>query len=958
MPKLKINANKIAIFTDYHLGVNANNLSKLDIALQYSKWFINECKKEKVTKVIFLGDWFHDRTSLNINTLNVSYEILKSIAEEFKVFLILGNHDIFYKQNMSVHSLKAFSDIDNLNLISSTTELIINDKYETLLCPFHWEVPSKKYDILFGHFEMSGAKMASGLSSDKMEMSKLTQFSKLSFSGHYHISKEYKFKNGKVITVGSTHEHDWGDYGNKKYIYILDGNTLEYKKIENTITPKHKKLFWSNLDINLKQFKGHYIKIIIDTEYEYDKVNEMILKLKTLGALSVNLDFIFSVNDQLLAGQNKSNKKAYTKFEYIKNYIDDMGDIPNIDKKDILNKMTEYFEIAEKKSEKTLSLNANDIIFKSISIQNFKSIGQKIIMNYNEYEGVWFVKGKNIDKGGSVGAGKTSIISAIIFALYGKDLKNTKNKFIFNRLLGDSINTEVLLEFTINKKLYKVITWFNPRTRGLHMELFEDQNGEWLDITKSTIFETKKYIEFTLLKCSYDLFKSSIYLCGQDYKSFFTLSKSAKRSFLENVFNLTIFGEILSLVRSDYNKLNNEINLLENKIGHNTKLINNLNKQKITFDKDKAIEIENIKTNIKDKVKKIKELSKTTYDKDLEELSKNLKLNTDIAKDIKNYTAAKRKLEKLILTNENSNKYIEKDITKYDKILNSICDKCEQKIKTNFKINSNTILLNENKTKLDNAKLKLQKLNNKLESLNKCYKEEMELKLNIKELKLDKKYNDNAIQTLKTDILDLRTKLNTIKNKENTLDVIIKDTEKELNIDNTNIKKYYKNLTVFDILSTISSEDGVKTYIIQDLIQVLNKLMHKYLNRMNAEFSIIFNNNFDVEFLTISGACSFDNFSGGEKRMIETSAMFAFRRLLWADGIRSNITVLDEVLDSGISDSHIKLFLDIIKYESIKDFKKTNIKTSTFIITHKNIDEEEFDGVLTIQKENGISTIV
>jgi len=955
---IKINTDNLAIWTDYHIGIKQNNEQKLEIAEKYIDWFILKCINNKVDKVVFLGDFFHTRNTINVNILNKSYEILKKLTDNFEVFLIIGNHDIFYKQQMNVHSLKGFSDIPNLHLIENTTEILINEKKTGLMCPFHWEVPkNKKYDYMFGHFEMSGAKLAGSLSIDKMPMQKLLDYAPLVFSGHYHISKEYLFETGKVITVGSTFEQDWGDFNNEKGFYILDGKTFKYKKIINDFSPKHKKIFWSNILDNLSEFNGCFVKVVVDCPYTFDKLNELVLKLKTTGAINVEVDFLYNVEDFASSDNTISQKKSYTKFEYIKNYIDDMSNIEGVEKSEILKQMTEYFQKAESESNKILSLNANDIKFNSISIQNFKSIGEKIKMNYDDYHGVWYVKGENLDTGDSVGAGKTSIISAIVFALFGKDLKNTKNKYIFNRLMNIKLQTEVELLFTINNIEYKIKTHFNPKNPTTHMSLYKFDDN-WIDISKSSIVETKKYIEHTLLKCSYDLFKSSIYLCGQDYKSFFTLNKGKKRNFLEDIFNLSIFGEILILIRKDYNKLNNEINTLESNVNYNKKMLIDLIKQNKNFEQNKKAEIEKINLE--------RDLNTVEYDKSI-----NIDLNIKIAKlneklikydlikdNILKLKKQKAELSNTIIQTEAETKYLKKNNLKYTKTLVKLCKNCSNIISEKFNINKNNIEIETKNKDIAQYKMKVDVIDVNLNKLQNVFKKLNVILKKVNEIKIENKYKKQNETRLKDISAKLEIRLKDIINKDNSLVEMIENSKKDLNKNMNTISEYYKKLKILDILSAIANEDGVKTYIIHDLIQVLNKLMRRYLDQMGTEFNISFKNNFDVTFLTSSGECSFENFSGGEKKCIEVAAMFSFRRLLWADGIRTNLTVLDEVMDAGISSQYCQLFLDIIKKESEKDFNSSGIKTTTFIISHKNFNPEDFDGTLIVRKTAGISKII
>jgi len=953
---IKINDDKILVFSDLHLGRKNNSIELLTQDQEYIDWLIKQGLNTGIRSILFLGDFSHSRTSLNVNTMNESYAILKKLTAHFKVYLIIGNHDIFYKNKTDVHSLKGFSDIDNLVLIDKTEEMLVNGN-EFLLCPFHWEVPTKKYAAMFGHFEMAGAQMASGLSEDKMHMRDLVKHAPIVFSGHYHIRKEYNFKNGRVLTVGNPFQQDWGDYKNEKGIYIVDTKTLEYNFIKNDISPNHIKIYWSELPKDLDFVNGNYIKLVVDKKFKFDEVNAFIIKLRSSGAKNVNPEFLYSFKDTLNEG-NKSLKKAYTKLEYIKNYIDDLPEIEGVNKDNILNTFINYFKVAEETSVEVLALNANNIIFDNISIQNYKSIGEKIKMEYSNYSGVWLVQGQNNDTGCSVGSGKTSIISAIVFALYGKDLKNTKNKYIKNRLMSSkNLDCEIVLQFRINDIKYKISTGFYYDSNGMNCHLYCMKDNKWSDITKSSVKETLRFVEYNLLKCSYSLFKSSIYLCGQDYNSFFTMSKSGKRSFLEDIFNLKIFGVILGLVRKDRIIDQNTLNELEHNIVQNNKIIKDLQNEDIKFKENKESEIKAIENNILMLKNELSKIDLVKIEKDLEKIKAKL-LNTDkIESEYKKVKNNIKEHEISIRNAKNDIKYYTKLNGKFEKTLSIVCEKCIPQIKNEYKIKENEDFIESTMYEKDLYEKDLEKIQIKFNKLNKALDTIQKIKAIKTKLEYELKYNITTKKDLEQRIKNSKISLDKVKSKVNSLSVIIKSRQDENKDNSVLVNHLYDKLKMYDIIENISSEDGVKTYIMEDLIHVLNKLMTRYLNDMGAEFQITFDNNFDVEFLTTSGECSFANFSGGEKTMVEMSAMFSFRRLLYKDGIRSNLTAMDEIFDSGISNSQCVSFLSILKKEAKKDQTISENINTMFIITHKNFDANEFDGILTVEKTNGISTI-
>jgi len=940
---ITMEGDKIALFSDLHLGINQNNSKKLVVANEFIIDFIKKLKSYNITHIFFLGDWYHDRTSINVNTLNQSYDIMKMLCKHFQVIQIIGNHDIHYKTHCKVHSIRTFSDIPNLTIINSTTEVIINNK-SFLLCPFHFDDIDKKYDYLFGHFEMSGAALAGAISEGSLSMEELTNYSSRVYSGHYHIQRKYKFKKGVVTTVGNPFQQDWGDYHNDKGFYILDIKTGKDEFIHNTLSPIHVKYFYSSLPKHFNDANGNYVKLLVDTEFEFQDINDLSVKLSEHGALSIQVEFLHSIShNELLEESTAQFKEGYSKYDYIKTFISNMDKVSDIPKNTILKGLTKYFNNV-KEELGTTSSSHNDIVFKTITIQNFKSIGSPIVLNYQDYTGAWYIQGINQDSGGSVGTGKTNVASAIVFALYGKDLKNTKNKYIPNRLLDNKkIHTMVELLFSVNGIEYTVTTSLDGNT--VNMRLLKGDE----DISKGSVKNTKKIIEDELLECSYELFKSSIYLSGRDYSNFFELGKHQKRNFLEDVFNLSIFGKMYDEIRKDHNIVAKEISFIERDMVGLSDGINALKLKNQTFETDQQELIASIKAKLQTKINRKTELEDINLQTSIDKLSGHLTklelLETQREQILDTITKVSNKIS--VLTTEN--KHLTQAITKYNDALNVVCSPCNDTLLDVLSISSNEKELNANLETISKLSTKLDILNTKSDKLRDGISKLYSISSKHQQLIKEQTHNEWVVNHLVEDINTLNKELDIQIKKTLPFDELIQEKTKILQDSKENIAQLYKQTKLYDVLLHIVSEDGVKKYIINDLIKVLNNLIKEYLIKLRAEFTCVFDSSFNVKFLTKSGFCAYDNFSGGEEQSIKISGCLSFRKLLQQDGIRSNITFLDEILDQGVDSNICELMLPIIKEESKG--------STTFLISHKEFEMGKFDGVLTIIKQNGITSI-
>lgn len=150
-------SGKTVIFTDLHCGLAGNRLSRLNICVNVVKEIVQTIKSEGVENVIFGGDWYHSRSTLDVNTINVSLKLVQAIAKCAKLYLICGNHDSFLKNSTDVNSLNMFRGTPNVVVVDKPVEVLLNGR-RCLLVP--WLTDLSKYgletfDIMVGHFEIS-----------------------------------------------------------------------------------------------------------------------------------------------------------------------------------------------------------------------------------------------------------------------------------------------------------------------------------------------------------------------------------------------------------------------------------------------------------------------------------------------------------------------------------------------------------------------------------------------------------------------------------------------------------------------------------------------------------------------------------------------------------------------------------------------------------------------------------
>jgi DNA repair exonuclease SbcCD nuclease subunit len=289
--------SQIAIFSDLHLGVHMNSQVWHDVSLNWAKWITEELKSKNIKEIIFCGDFFHSRSEITVNTLHHASTILEYF-KDFKLYMLAGNHDSFYKNNCTVNSIRIFYGRDNIIIVDRPTLLQIGGK-ECFFAPWGTELSEiQDCDIVFGHFEIETFKMNTfKVCEGGFKSQDLLKFAPLVISGHFHLREERKYSNGTVLYVGCPFELDFGDEGSTKGYYILDMNKASYDFYPNDISPRHIKINLSDL-IKIENFTeagrtvlgNNIIKLGLDKNISAQDLEKLTIKLHNFKPLNLVVD--------------------------------------------------------------------------------------------------------------------------------------------------------------------------------------------------------------------------------------------------------------------------------------------------------------------------------------------------------------------------------------------------------------------------------------------------------------------------------------------------------------------------------------------------------------------------------------------------------------------------------------------------------------------------------------------
>jgi DNA repair exonuclease SbcCD nuclease subunit len=291
--------NKIAMFTDIHFGARQNAEQHNIDCIEFVDFFIQEVKKNNCDTIFFLGDWFESRSSLSVMTINYSLRALRQLdAVGIPVFIIVGNHDLFYRNTRDMHSTEIFREFKNITIVDEP--LSLNEEF--LLTPFLFKeeyaelapiINQHKY--VFGHFEFRNFYLTGSFQlAEHGFLHKLLNGPKYIFSGHYHKRQA----SDNTIYIGNPFATSYSDVDdNERGMTILDLKVEDMEFI-NYAGPTFIKTTLSkivNEEIEIK--KQARVRCLLDLEISYSEAQSIKNELMQIFELR---EFILEQNTQEL----------------------------------------------------------------------------------------------------------------------------------------------------------------------------------------------------------------------------------------------------------------------------------------------------------------------------------------------------------------------------------------------------------------------------------------------------------------------------------------------------------------------------------------------------------------------------------------------------------------------------------------------------------------------------------
>ena len=563
------------------------------------------------------------------------------------------------------------------------------------------------------------------------------------------------------------------------------------------------------------------------------------------------------------------------------------------------------------------------IIFKSIKYKNFLSSG-------NYFTEIALNKSKSTLIVGQNGAGKSTMLDAISFALFGKPHRKISKNQLINSINQKQALVEV--EFSIGKAQFKIVRGIRPNT----FEIWKDGN---MINQSSHAMEYQKILEQNILKLNHKSFHQVVVLGSSSFIPFMQLNAGHRRNVIEDLLDINIFSKMNillrernSILKENISKINNDTNIVKSKIEQQTKYI-----------KDIAALTEENKSKYEKQIKGGKEKIKKLQDEN-NNISKQLEEST-AAEELKDIQKEKNEAIAHIAEIKQEMKTIAKRGLFLEK--NDVCPTCDQNIENKdklifdtkneaYQVQSTLNMVQDNSTTIDKKIINLEEvmkgIKEKTDTLNANNREIVSINQSNEELQT---YLESEVSA---DLTGAKQDLEKMNNDKESL------FEEKLKL---NEQFGYNN-----VIAEMLRDTGIKTKIIKQYLPTINKLVNQYLQVLDFFVHFNLDENFNE---TIRSRhrddFTYDSFSEGEKQRIDLSLLFTWRQIAkMKNSVATNLLVLDETFDSSLDHDGIENLLKIL-YTLDAD-------SNTFIISHKgDILDGKFESKIEFYKDKNFSRI-
>jgi DNA repair exonuclease SbcCD ATPase subunit len=566
------------------------------------------------------------------------------------------------------------------------------------------------------------------------------------------------------------------------------------------------------------------------------------------------------------------------------------------------------------------------IQFKKLKWKNFLSTG-------NVFTEISLDSSPNTLIVGTNGAGKSTMLDALTFALFGKPFRNINKPTLINSI--NNKDCEVEVEFKIGSKTYKVVRGIKPTKFEIYLD------GDLVNQDAASK-DYQEVLEEQILKFKYKAFTQIVILGSSSFVPFMQLPAADRRTIIEDLLDINVFSAMNLIVKervSAFKQRATELKL------HIEGVMSKIELQKKFIDdaqKNNKEQIEKKQEEHDDYVTQIDKLNS-----DAKSIQKHIDGMLKKIVDENETKVKQKKLGQFEAKIEQNVSEVKKEIQFYK--VNDNCPTCDQQI------NNKEAKIEEGETKLTNLEEGLSKLteecnkvSERLVTINEVHK-----KINAHNSEITR--INASVTQLQKYTKKLLKEIEELKNKkvlsEDMMSVSVELVD-SLEKMNNERKQLTEDKNYIDVAATLLKDSGIKSKIVKQYLPIINKLVNKYLSSMdffvnfeiNEEFKETIKSRFRDEF-------SYQNFSEGEKMRIDLALLFTWRAIAkMKSSMNTNLLILDEVFDSSLDNSGTEEFMKLIN--TLND-------TNVFVISHKgDILIDKFRTVIKFDKVKNFSRII
>ena len=582
------------------------------------------------------------------------------------------------------------------------------------------------------------------------------------------------------------------------------------------------------------------------------------------------------------------------------------------------------------------------IKIKELTVKNFMSVGGQTQAVDFKKENLTLVLGENLDQGGDDngsrnGTGKTTIVNALSYALYGTALTNIKKDNLINKI--NNKNMLVTLTFEKDGNEYRIERGRKP---GI-MQFFmgdQEQGGEDSDDSQGDNRETQKDLD-DLLGMSHDMFKHIVAL-NTYTEPFLSMRANDQRVIIEQLLGITLLSEkaesLKDMIKQTKDAITQESADIEATKKSNDKIqlsIDSLITRQNAWNTQHSVELEKI-------AKSIVELESVDIDTELAKHAE-LKIYDEQSAKIRSLNKERATLEAALAQAERS---VKKYASELAKLQDKKCHACEQELhdhKHSEMMSEADKNLSEAGVYYDKVSSDLTKVNTELTAIGdingrpNTYYDTLEAALK----------HQNNLKTLES---QLETRAVDTDPYQEQIDDLKNTAIQEITWDNINRLNTLKDHQEF-LLKLLTSKDSfIRKKIIDQNLAYLNNRLTYYLDKMGLPHTVMFKNDLTVEITQLGQDLDFDNLSRGERNRLILGLSWSFRDV-WESLYQSiNLLFVDELIDNGLDSAGVESALAILKKMGRE--RKKNI----FLISHKDELIGRVNNVLRVIKENGFTS--